>query len=143
MRRALTPPALGVDEETLWSLVRSGGLADTWSDETAAALAPTYVAGPDGLMRTRLGIDRHMKVLDGLLDHDPGADLRTLDALGIPVWAAVCEPTDRALNPVCDDLTRLRIHRWSGAVHDVPLQWPALVAGFVDALVESGEGSSR
>jgi len=143
VRRALTPPALGVDEETLWSLVRSGDLSDTWSDESAAALRPTYVAGADGLMRTRLGMERHMRVLDGLLDHDPAVDLRALDAIGMPVWAAVCEPTDRPLNPACDDLARLRIHRWAGAVHDVPLQWPALVAGFVDALVESGEGSSR
>jgi hypothetical protein len=84
-----------------------------------------------------------MKVLDGLLDHDLGADLRGLDASGTPIWAAVCEPTDRPLNPVCADIAGLRIHRWAGAVHDVPLQWPALVAGFVDALVESGEGSSR
>ena len=142
-RRALTPPALGIDEDALWALIRTGDLAPTWGDETAEALRPTYVAGADGLMRTRLGMDRHMKVLDGLLNHDPALDLRLLDARGVPVWAAVCEPTDRPLNPVCADLTSLRIHRWAGAVHDVPLQWPALVAGFVDALVESGEGSSR
>ena len=25
---------------------------------------------------------------------------------------------------------------WGGALHDVPLQWPALVAGLIDAAVE-------
>lgn len=142
-RLALTPPALGVGEEQLWAMVRAGELADTWTDETMDALRPTFVTGPDGLLRTRLGMDRHMRVLDGLLAHDPGIDLRHIDADAIPVWAAVCEPTERALNPATQDVRHLRIHRWAGAVHDVPLQWPALVAGFVDALVESGEGSSR
>jgi hypothetical protein len=39
--------------------------------------------------------------------------------------------------------TNCLIHRWPGAVHDVPLQWPALVAGLVDAVVESTEGNDR
>ena len=29
-----------------------------------------------------------------------------------------------------------RLLRWSGAVHDVPLQWPALVSGLVRAAAE-------
>ncbi len=35
------------------------------------------------------------------------------------------------------------VQRWSGAVHDVPLQWPALVAGLVDTVVEQAEGGDR
>jgi hypothetical protein len=35
------------------------------------------------------------------------------------------------------------VHQWAGAVHDVPLQWPALVAGLVDAVVEQAEGGER
>jgi hypothetical protein len=30
-------------------------------------------------------------------------------------------------------LARPRLQRWSGALHDVPLQWPALVSGLVRA----------
>ena len=31
---------------------------------------------------------------------------------------------------------RFVVHIWGGALHDVPLQWPALVAGLIDAAVE-------
>ena len=41
-----------------------------WSDEVQDALAPTFRTDADGLVRTRLGMDRHMKVLDGMLDHE-------------------------------------------------------------------------
>ena len=30
------------------------------------------------------------------------------------------------------------VHRWAGAIHDVPLQWPDLVAGFIDTVAQSG-----
>jgi hypothetical protein len=33
-------------------------------------------------------------------------------------------------------LVRPRVLRWAGAVHDVPLQWPELVAGLIRAAVE-------
>jgi pimeloyl-ACP methyl ester carboxylesterase len=142
VRTALTPPSLGIPEQELWQQVRAGDLGPAWSDEVEAALRPTFVVGDDGLVRTRLGLERHMRVLDGLLDHEPESDLEVTGDAGIPVWAAVCEPVDRPLASSAA-LPHVRIHRWAGAVHDVPLQWPALVAGFVDALVESGEGGSR
>ena len=47
----------------------------TWSDEVQAALAPTFVTDESGNLRTRIGMDRHLRVLDGLLDHDAAADL--------------------------------------------------------------------
>lgn len=142
VRAALTPPALGIPERELWEHVRAGDLGSTWSDEVEAALRPTFVVDEDGLLRTRLGLERHMRVLDGLLGHDPAPDLEATGRAGVPVWAAVCDPVDRPLSTAAG-LPHVRIHRWAGAVHDVPLQWPALVAGFVDALVESGEGGTR
>jgi hypothetical protein len=154
----LTPPALGIPADDLWAAIRRGGLAGTWSDEVQAALAPTFVTDDAGLMRTRIGLARHMRVLDGLMDHDGRADLTACEAAGVPVWAAVCEPAGPApAEGTADDpwrtmreestaaarrFTNCLIHRWAGAVHDVPLQWPALVAGFVDAAVESGEGGA-
>jgi len=88
-----------------------------------------------------------------MLDHAHRAALDRTTALGVPVWAAVCEPrTDgpdawqRAKDDAMEDaLARANclVHRWSGAVHDVPLQWPALVAGLVDAVVEQAEGGDR
>lgn len=154
VRERLRPPVLDLPESELWERISSGALAPMWSDETRAALAPTFVRDAGGRMRTRIGVDRHMAVLDGLLDHDAARDLSRTEAAGVPVWAAVCEPAGLPATPadpwvtVREDAiaaatarTNCRIHRWAGAVHDVPLQWPALVAGLVDAVVECGEGS--
>lgn len=146
----LTPPPLGIPEDRLWQLIRGGDLGPSWSDETRAALAPTFAVAADGTARTRIGVARHMRVLEGLLDHAPGADLAACDDAEIPVWAAVCEPAGRSDEDERQDArsaavraaaghANLRIHRWAGGIHDVPLQWPALVAGFVDALVEAQE----
>jgi pimeloyl-ACP methyl ester carboxylesterase len=156
VRARLTPPALGLPEDVLWPMIAQGDLGPWWSDEVRAALAPTFVADADGLLRTRLGVDRHMRVLDGLLDHDVDADLAASEESGVPVWAALCDPLPDSGRPAGLDgawqsarqrgadsaaaRRNCRIHRWAGAVHDVPLQWPALVAGFVDALVEEREG---
>jgi pimeloyl-ACP methyl ester carboxylesterase len=155
VRERLTPPALGLPEEELWSLVRQGDLGPWWRDEVRAALAPTFVRDSDGLLRTRIGVERHLRVLDGLLDHDGRRDLDACEASGVPVWAALCDPLpggapatglDAAWRTAREQAAQetalranCRIHRWAGAVHDVPLQWPALVAGFVDALVEERE----
>jgi pimeloyl-ACP methyl ester carboxylesterase len=159
VRAALTPPALGVPADELWTRIRGGDLGPWWSDEVQAALTPTFEADADGLLRTRLGMDRHMAVLDGMLDHDHRASLDSCEASGVPVWAAVCEPTRARQGSdglaeawqeareagVVDAMRRgnCLVHRWPGAVHDVPLQWPALVAGLVDAVVEQAEGGDR
>ena len=37
----------------------------------------------------------------------------------------------------------VRAMRWSGAVHDVPLQWPALVAGLIKAAVADAADQGR
>ena len=92
VREALTPPALGLPADELWIRIRGGDLGSWWSDEVQAALAPTFEPDTDGLLRTRLGMDRHMAVLDGMLDHDHRSSLDSCEASGVPVWAAVCEP---------------------------------------------------
>jgi|JI7StandDraft_1071085.scaffolds.fasta_scaffold93283_2 pimeloyl-ACP methyl ester carboxylesterase len=157
VRRQLTPPALGVPEDTLWSMVRQGDLGASWSDEVQAALAPTFTTDDEGLMRTRIGVERHLRVLDGLLDAVPAGDLEACELAGTPVWAAVCAPGglpdpgddggpwQAARKDAVDAAARrsnLLVHRWSGAVHDVPLQWPALVAGLIDSLVEEVAGAA-
>jgi pimeloyl-ACP methyl ester carboxylesterase len=159
VREALTPPALGIPADELWDMVRGGDLGPWWSGEVREALAPTFEADAAGLLRTRLGMARHLRVLDGMLDHDHAATLDLCTRADVPVWAVVCEPRrdaraaggiaaawERAKeDAVADALLRDNcvVQRWSGAVHDVPLQWPALVAGLVDAVVEQAEGGDR
>lgn len=142
-REHLRPPELGMVEGEFWATLASGELSDTWSDETRLALTPTFVVDDHGALRTRIGIDRHMAVLDGLLAYDPWPDAR---AIACPAWHAKCLPRTGVADPLtlasiartCEE-TAIRTHQWPGALHDVPLQWPALVAGFLDALVESTE----
>ena len=141
VRERLRPPALGIPQEQLWAMIAdSSPFLDA---EARSALSHTFEVDDAGLVRTKIGVERHMRVLDGLLDYRPDADLARL---ACPAWAVVCEPVlpspqqDAWAQAKADALARasevpgLLIHRWMGAVHDVPLQWPALVAGFIDAL---------
>lgn len=141
VRERLRPPALGLGEDELWSLIAADA-GPWWGEEAREALAPTFAPGADGRLRTRIGVDRHMAVLDGLLDYDPGPDLAALAGAGTPLTVVSCEGSGTPR-----DLTGLPpgavVHRWVGAIHDVPLQWPALVAGLVDATVESVRGGAR
>ena len=56
-------------------------------------------------------------------------------------------PRVDALERTAALLASPRAQRWDGAVHDVPLQWPALVAGLVRAAADevsprgTGEGA--
>jgi len=155
VRARLTPPPLGIPADRLWSMIRSGELGTHWSDETQAALEPTFIADADGLLRTRIGLDRHMAVLDGLFDADPAADIAACSAAGTALWAVVCDPrqSDADADDPWNDLKaravrdaaghpNMLVHRWPGAIHDVPLQWPALVAGFIDTVAASAVAPS-
>jgi len=178
VREALRPPALGIAETALWQVIESGDLAEYWSDDIQRALAPTFRVDEDGRAFTRLGMDRHMAVLDGLFAYDPRPDIA---ATTRPTWVVVCEPgvVDPSTAPAPTELadstsqsgsarsndpaeslaqawiaarrsaidglgSHFYRQRWSGAHHDVPLQWPALVAGLVETVLEhpdaGGEG---
>ncbi len=141
----LRPPDLGLTADALWDRIRAGDLGATWSAETRAALEPTFIADDAGLLRTRIGVDRHLAVLSALLDYDPWPDAA---AVRTPMWFAMCTPRGGLEDPLrrqtlerAARLPAVLVQQWEGAVHDVPLQWPALVAGFIDALVESAEGA--
>jgi hypothetical protein len=115
-----------------------------WSDAVAAAILPIFAVGDDGLARARLPFDTHMQIVDGLLDYDAPA---TLGQVRCPVWLVACSPVsadpdewsrgkEAALQRAVDVSASVRVMRWGGAVHDVPLQWPALVAGLVRTAVD-------
>ena len=149
LRERLRPPDLGIAPEELRRLIEESS-AIAWDDERRAALADTYVVDDHGLARTRIGVQRHMRVLDGLLDYDPTSDLR---AASDRLWPVMCEPTASSEPPAKEPapldpwsaaraaavqratgLPGIRLQRWQGAVHDVPLQWPDLVAGLIDTV---------
>lgn len=171
LRRRMTPPRIARPLEELRELVRHGPLGPWWSPAVEQAVLSIFETGDDGLARARLPFDAHMAVVDDLLDTDAG---ELLDRVTCPAWMVVCQdgppaPDDTgvdgtgvvdpaaltrrdakraALAEATARLAHPRTQEWHGAVHDVPLQWPALVAGLVRAACEEtiapvvgGEGS--
>jgi pimeloyl-ACP methyl ester carboxylesterase len=158
VRELLTPPRTALPAEELVQRLAAGPLAAWWSDAVAQAVLPLFEVGDDGLARARLPFEAHMAILDDLLDTDHDDLWRRTTC---PAWLVSCvppadgDPVDARLADAKDDalacaaalLARPRLLRWQGAVHDVPLQWPALVAGLVRAVRDeavrsgpSGEG---
>lgn len=148
VRQRLTPPRVAVPPSRLPELLRTGPLGPWWSDDVERAVLPVFETGDDGLARARLPFDAHMAILDDLLDtdHEP-----LWAGAACPVWMVSCIAPARADDPwregVEASLARAervlrapRVLRWSGAVHDVPLQWPSLVAGTVRAAWDEVSG---
>ena len=143
VRELLTPPRTALPPDQLRAHLRSGPLAPWWSSAVEAAVMSIFAVGEDGLARARLPFEAHMAIVDDLLDTDP---VSLLSRVGCPAWVVVCEalgPADAwtatraaALEQARTLLARPRLLRWAGAVHDVPLQWPALVSGLVRAATQ-------
>lgn len=141
-RTALEPPRTALAPDQLVARVSQGPLARWWSPAVADALLPLFGIGEDGLARARLPFAAHMAIVDDLLDDDPEARLTDVRC---PAWLVSCEdpasPQWSAVKAAALEragalLAQPRLQRWSGAVHDVPLQWPSLVAGLVKAAAD-------
>jgi pimeloyl-ACP methyl ester carboxylesterase len=140
VKRRLAPPRFAVPPEDLPAVLREGPLKPWWNAEVEDAVLPIFEVGDDGLARARLTFDRHMAVLDGLLDYDVEAVLPrvaaacwAVAAIGDDPWSATKQA---ALDRAAELLPRPRAFALRGALHDVPLQWPALVAGVVRAAAD-------
>lgn len=142
VRAGMEPPRTALPVAALRERLAAGPLAPWWGPEVEAAVLPIFEEDEDGLARARLPFEVHMRIVDDLLDHDPGA---LLSRIGCPAWLVSCETVGgderagrkaTALQRAAELLAQPRLHRWAGAVHDVPLQWPALVAGLVRSAVE-------
>jgi len=146
LRKRLEPPRFAVPPEQLVDMI-SGRSPGRWeADELASAVLPIFEVGPDGLARARLPFETHMQILDGLLDYDAQT---VLPQVRCPSWLVSCESVEAgdewtsqkaaALELIAPQLARPRVMRWAGAVHDVPLQWPDLVAGLIRSAINDPE----
>lgn len=153
LRELLTPPLTALPPDQLVARIATGPLAPWWDDRVAAAVLPIFAVGDDGLARARLPFEAHMAILDDLLDTDHDG---LWQQVRCPAWIVSCstEPAAgeraAALQRAERLLARPRLQQWHGALHDVPLQWPALVAGLVRAAHDetvrpprSGEGPAH
>ena len=142
-RRLLEPPQWALPPDELIATISQHAPGGKWSPELAAAVLPIFAVGDDGLARARLPFDVHMRIVDTLLDYDAAA---VLAQVRCPAWLVSCETIGAgdawsmakaaALDTLRDIVAKPRILRWGGAVHDVPLQWPDLVAGLLRAVVD-------
>ena len=145
MRERLTPPRTAVPVDELEGLIATGPLGPWWSAEVAAAVLPLFEVGADGLARPRLPFEAHMAIVDDLLDSDPD---RVLSQVACPAWLVSCEAgaaewaaqKAAALDRAATLVAQPRRQRWQDALHDVPLQWPALVAGLIRAAADEVAG---
>lgn len=143
LRTLLTPPQIALPPEELRAMFRTS--MPWWSPEVERAMLPGFAVGADGLARARLPFEQHMQVVDEIIDSEQEP---VYDQVGCPAWLVSAEPMQvRGARPLIDAkaaglavaaerLAQPRLLRWAGAVHDVPLQWPALVAGLVRAVVD-------
>lgn len=142
VRRRLEPPQFALPPDDLVAMISTRAVSGAWTDELASAILPIFEVGPDGLARARLPFETHMRIVDTLLDYDA---VDVLGRVGCPAWLASCDSLDpgdawtaskhAALELLTGHIARPRVLRWGGAVHDVPLQWPELVAGLIRAAV--------
>jgi pimeloyl-ACP methyl ester carboxylesterase len=144
VKQRLAPPRVAVPPEDLPAMLRGGPLAPWWSADVEDAVLPIFEVGDDGLARARLTYERHMMVLDGLLDYDADAVLQRVAA---PCWLVAAIGDDEwsrtkqaGLDRAWEVLARPRAFALRGALHDVPLQWPALVAGVIKAAADERQG---
>lgn len=152
-RALLEPPQWSGPPEAVPTLLRHGPLGPWWSAGVEQALLPLFGVGADGLARARLPFDLHMAVVDALLDYRPADVLPRIDC---PAWLVACELAGSGDGGAGPDTTRRtaagldaaghllrmpRLFRWGGALHDVPLQWPALVAGCIRAAAVEAAGA--
>ena len=143
IRNRLEPPRLAMPPAELEAMIRSRSTAGTAdADAVAAAVLPIFEVGADGLARARLPFEVHMQIVDTLLDYDAPATLARVRA---PMWFLACgwpgeDPDQQHRAEAFDALARSRpegrFMRWGGAIHDVPLQWPALVAGLIRTVAD-------
>lgn len=136
----LAPPQLAGTpvDEIAGHLRRAHPDWDDWGID--ATLANLEVAA-DGTARARLLRDHHMLVLRSLWEHRPSAVLPELDVPVLLVLADGGDAWSAGKRADADRAAKLlrhgRVHWVSPADHDIHVQQPAKVAGFlVDAVVD-------
>jgi pimeloyl-ACP methyl ester carboxylesterase len=142
MRERLAPPRIALLPEEVPAMLRRGPLAPWWSERVADAVLPIFAVDDDGLARARLTYERHMLLVDGMLDYRARDVLPRIRA---PFWAVLAMGDDEwsqrreeARREAMELLERPRAFALHGALHDVPLQWPAVVAGVIRAAADEG-----
>jgi pimeloyl-ACP methyl ester carboxylesterase len=154
VRRRMAPPRIELPPDQVPAMLRQHA-AQWWTAAAEAAVLPLFAIDGDGLARPRLRFDNHMRIIDAMLDYD-AADV--LARVRVPPWLVIPDELGTpdggtpagwlaAKQAILGRLPELaphaRVVRVAGAAHDVPLQWPALVAGVIRAATDDTARNAR
>ena len=134
---ALTPPPFaGTSRAEMETRLRRRH--PDWSDEGVGATLANFETRPDGSIRPRLTLDRHLRLLRALWEHRPA---HLLPKVTVPVLLVVAaDPREDSETAAAKDadveaavvaLRTLTVHRMAPADHDVHVQQPRAVAGLL------------
>lgn len=107
-------------------------------DKIMDAISATYQEIDAGLFVSKLGLDRHMLVLDSLIAYDHISDVQQIK---VPTWVILCQTGDywdsikENIVPLLLNNPLIHVQNWYDSVHDVPLQRPTTVANLIAEIV--------
>lgn len=107
-------------------------------DKIMDAISATYQEIDAGLFVSKLGLDRHMLVLDSLIAYDHISDVQRIK---VPTWVILCQTGDywdsikENIVPLLLNNPLIHVQNWYDSVHDVPLQRPTTVANLIAEIV--------
>lgn len=147
VRDQLTPPRIAAPSlDTIFARMAAGPLGSSWSAEVVEALTPTFARRPDGTWGTRIGFERHMRVLDDFLTYDPLPDWERLQ---VPTVLVCCQNSGRWRDvrqrnvEALPEGSPIEVLDWPDAIHDVPLQDPNRIADLFDSVWRSVHEGGR
>ena len=136
------PNLLGIPRHEM--VARFHGFHPEWSDEQIELQMGNYETLEDGTIRPWLSLDHHMEILWAMWNQRP-AEL--VEALETPVQIAIADsgPPERRLTRV-EEAERLeamrpagvRWRQFTGAAHDIHVDQPAELAGWMLEAVDEG-----
>lgn len=136
LRALLTPPS---GPFSLTDLMTHYQQIDPPSgDKIMEAISATYQEIDAGLFVSKLGLDRHMLVLDSLIAYDHISDVQRIK---VPTWVILCQTGDywdsikENIVPLLLNNPLIHVQNWYDSVHDVPLQRPTTVANLIAEIV--------
>ncbi len=132
LRSLLTPPTGPFSRSVLE--LHYGEIDPSSIEKIMAAVEDSYTTSRPDEYVTRLGIERHMRILDELMSYRHKDDLKDMQ---VPCWIILCHSGD-FWDEAKAEATALFVNHplihtqnWYGCHHDVPLQRPYAVAELI------------
>lgn len=133
IRPRFEPPSGSFTLTDVENWLRSSGIPDFIS--AAKAVSHGYRTLPDGRLTTKIGLERHMAVLDELAAYNPIEDFSKFPPLPCSVRALIAgeltESREKSVLDIKSVYPDLRVDVWHEAIHDVPLQFPQRIAHLI------------